>query len=268
MLAPIQHDDVTQLHFSTWKSRAVGMQVSAFVCDGVLMDAGFPDVVNELSAWVDANPIDGAIVTHAHEDHSAAVGALATRGIAVHCAPQSEALMRADEVIGYYRQICWGRRRKLTVPLKPFASTRFELRHTPGHSADHHVVWDHETGTVFCGDLFIGVKLRIAHHDEDVRQQIGVLRQVASWKPTRIFDAHRGLLPDPVASLHAKADWIEATIDEIETLARKGLDEATIRSRVLGREDLTGMASFGDYSRLNFVRNSLAKPNSPERATT
>lgn len=268
MLAPLEHGDVTQLQFSTWKSRASNMQVSAFVCDGVLIDAGIPDVVPELSAWVDAHPIDGAIVTHAHEDHSAAVAALTQRGIGVHCAPLSEALMRADERVGYYRQFCWGPRRTLTLPLKPFASTRFELRHAPGHSADHHVVWDHETGTVFCGDLFIGVKLRLAHHDEDVRQQIGVLREVASWNPTRMFDAHRGLLDKPVALLNAKADWIEATVAEVEKLAQEGLDEASIRTRVLGPEELTGVISFGAYSRLNFVRNTLTQPHSPARATT
>lgn len=268
MISPLQHGDVTQLQFSTWKTRASQMTVSAFICDGVLMDAGFPDIAEELGAWVQAHPIQGAIITHAHEDHSGAVAALAARGIPVHCTAESEALMRREEEIGFFRRFCWGTRRPLVLPLKPFSSARFSLRPARGHSVDHHVVWDSETGTVFCGDLFIGMKLRVTHHDEDVRQQITTLRDVASWNPARVFDAHRGLLPDPVATLRAKADWIEQTIGEIEALATKGLDERSIRNRVLGREDSLGIVSFGAYSRLNFVRSVLATAERPEQATS
>lgn len=243
------------------------MAVSAFACDGVLIDAGAPDTAPALLKWIDAHPIHGAIVTHAHEDHSGGVHALAARGIPVHCAPDTEALLRSDEVVGFYRRFCWGPRRRLQSTLQPFVSSRFHLRAARGHSLDHHVVWDDETGTVFCGDLFIGMKLRVAHHDENVRQQIDTLREVASWQPTRVFDAHRGLLPDPVASLRAKADWIEQTVAEIEVLARKGLDDISIRNRVLGREDSLGLVSLGEYSRINFVRSVLGTAGHVESAT-
>lgn len=268
MIAPLQHDDVTQLRFSTWKSRVSSMAVSAFVCDGVLIDLGAPDTAPALLRWMDANPIKGAIITHAHEDHSGAAPALAKRGIPVHAAPDTEALLRAHEPVGLYRRFCWGSRRILTAPLKPFESSRFQLRPARGHSADHHVVWDSETGTVFCGDLFVGMKVRVAHHDEDLRQQITSLREVASWKPTRVFDAHRGPLPNPVSLLNSKADWIERTVGEIEALVRKGMDDIRIRDRVLGREDTLGVVSMGDYSRLNFVRSVRASAAGSSKATT
>jgi len=268
MIARTQHGDVTELKLSTWKSRASSMAVSVFVCDGVLIDTGFPDIAGELGAWIDANPISGAIVTHAHEDHSGGVSMLAARGIAVHCAADTEALMRQDEHVGLYRRVCWGPRRRLSATIIPFVQSRFELRPARGHSSDHHVVWDSQTATVFSGDLFIGAKIRVAHHDEDLRGQIAVLREVASWNPTRVFDAHRGVLPDPVASLLAKATWIEETVAEIETLASRGWDPRQIRNRVLGREDSLGLVSFGDYSRLNFVRNVLRGVGHPGEATT
>lgn len=268
MIAPLQHGDVTQLRFSTWKSRVSSMAVSAFVCDGVLIDAGAPDTAPALLKWIQANPIKGAIITHAHEDHSGAVPMFSKEGIPVHSAPDTEALLRAHETVGLYRRFCWGSRRVLTSPLKPFESSRFQLRPARGHSADHHVVWDSETGTVFCGDLFVGMKVRVAHHDEDMRQQIATLREVASWNPTRVFDAHRGLLPDPVWMLHAKADWIERTIAEIEALVRKGWEDIKIRDRVLGREDSLGLVSLGEYSRLNFVRSVRASAAGSGEATT
>lgn len=257
MIDVIQHGDVTQLRFHTWKSRLAGYVVSAFVTRDALIDAGFPDVAAELGAWVHANPVRGAIITHAHEDHAGGVGELAARGVPIQCAPLTDVWMRRHETVGMYRQLTWGNRRQLTVPTTAFAHETLALRPTPGHSADHHVVWDAERSTVFGGDLFIGVKVRIAHHDENLRAQVRALREVASWNPERFFDAHRGLLPDAVAQLRAKADWIEETIGAIEHLASQGLSPTEIRTAVLGREDATGLFSFGHYSRLNFVRNVL-----------
>ena len=45
---------------------------------------------------------------------------------------------------------------------------------------------------------------------------------------------------------------------QIESHADRGWSAARIRDAVLGREDLTGWASAGDYSRLNFVESVLA----------
>lgn len=260
MIDVIAHGDVTQLRFHTWKSRAAGYGVSAFVTRNTLVDAGFPDVAAELGAWIDAHPVRGATITHAHEDHAGGVGELAARGVPIQCAPLTDAWMRRDETVGWYRRLTWGNRRTLRLPTVPFTHESLLLRPTPGHSADHHVVWDAERGTVFGGDLFIGVKVRIAHHDEDLRAQVRALRDVASWNPERFFDAHRGLLPDPAAQLRAKADWIEETIGAIEHLARRGHSPTAIRTAVLGREDATGLWSLGHYSRLNFVRNVLGEP--------
>lgn len=262
MIDVIEHGDVTQLRFHTWKCRLAGYGVSAFVARETLVDAGFPDVATELGAWVGANPVRGAIITHAHEDHAGGVGELAARGVPIQCAPLTDAWMRRDETVGMYRRLTWGNRRRLTVPTVPFTHDALVLRPTPGHSADHHVVWDAERSTVFGGDLFIGVKVRIAHHDEDLRAQVRALREVASWKPERFFDAHRGLLPDATSQLHAKADWIEEMIGAIEDLARKGHSPTAIRTAVLGREDATGLWSLGHYSRLNFVRNVLREDSS------
>ncbi len=249
------HDDVIQLELSSRMSRMMRYAVSVYVVRGVMIDTGFPALGAELAQWLDAHPIDGVIVTHAHEDHAGNVARLARRGLPIQMAPESVAAARAPGHIGLYRKLCWGAYPPLREALTPFAHSALTLTSAPGHSADHHVVWDDERETLFCGDLFIGVKVRIAHLDEDLRAQVRVLRAAAARRPRRVFDGHRGALADPVGELLAKADWIDETIHAIESRARSGWSDRAIRNDVLGREDSTGIASFGDYSRLNFVRS-------------
>ena len=263
MLRIIPHGDVTELRFSTVRSRLMRYAVSAFATRDVLIDAGFPDVQGELALWArTARPI-GAIITHAHEDHGGNVPWLVAAGTPVLMAPDTEAEIRDPGRIGWYRRLCWGSPTPLRAPVTPFSHAALTLRPARGHSADHHVVWDAERGTVFGGDLFVGVKVRVAHHDEDLRGQVRALREVASWQPERFFDAHRGLVEgkNPAKLLAAKADWIENTIAEIEERVNAGWGDPAIRDAILGRENLTGLVSAGDYSRLNFVRsvrNSMA----------
>lgn len=257
MLRAIPHNDVIQLELSSVMSRLFRYGVSVYVTRGALIDTGFPTVGGELEAWLGANPVDGAIVTHAHEDHAGNVARLARRGLPIQMAPDSEADARAPAPIGLYRRFCWGAYPPLRETLVPFAHPALALVPARGHSRDHHVVWDEARDTVFCGDLFISVKVRIAHHDEDLRAQIPVLRAIAARQPRRVFDGHRGALDGPVAQLNAKADWMEETIGAIEERARTGWSARAIRNEVLGPEDATGIASFGDYSRMNFVRNVI-----------
>jgi glyoxylase-like metal-dependent hydrolase (beta-lactamase superfamily II) len=166
--------------------------------------------------------------------------------------------LRAHEPIGLYRRIVWGRRTRLTTSAEPFVTDAFALIHSPGHSHDHHVVLDRETGTLFAGDLFLGVKVRMAHHDEDPRLLAASLRDVARLAPARMFDAHRGLVDKPVEMLTAKADWLDETIARIEARIAQGWSDRAITRDVLGAEEAEHYVSFGDLSRINFVRQVRA----------
>jgi glyoxylase-like metal-dependent hydrolase (beta-lactamase superfamily II) len=257
MLRVERHDDVTRLAFTSASSRLMGFGVSAFVVRGVLIDCAFAGVRRDLATWMGRYRPDGAMITHWHEDHAGNVEHLAAAGVPMAMPAATEPRVRDFGPIQWYRRACWGRPADLRSALEPFTHAALRFVATPGHSPDHHVVWDPERDTILGGDLFIGVKVRIAHHDEDLRAQVGSLRAVAALRPRRFFDAHRGLVEDPVVQLTAKADWIERTIAEIEDRADRGWTERHIRDDVLGREDRMGIASRGAYSRLQFVRNVL-----------
>lgn len=257
MLSLTTHDDVTALELSWWRSRAAGLSVFAYVVRGVLIDTGFPASWGALARYLETTRIRGVLVTHYHEDHAGNVSRLVALGARVAISDATLALIRNPDRIGLYRHITWTAMRAFSAPIVPFVDTSFELIATPGHSPDHHAVWDHETSTLFAGDLFLGVKVRIAHLHEQPRAHVAALRAMVSRAPSRVFCGHRGLLPNGMALLAAKADWMEATIEHIESRAREGRSISAIRKELFGARGLTDLFSAGDYSAENLIRAVL-----------
>jgi glyoxylase-like metal-dependent hydrolase (beta-lactamase superfamily II) len=142
----------------------------------------------------------------------------------------------------------------LRVPITPLYADDLEIVHTAGHSSDHQVAWDPKEGTLFAGDLFLGVKVRVAHEHEEPRRLVTALRRMVDLGPVRLFDGHRGLVERPVQALEAKIAWTEETIGRIETLIDRGDSVAAISRAVLGAPAFIDFASRGEYSRLNLVR--------------
>ncbi len=255
MLHVIHHGDVTELRCTTWRSRSVGFRVSAFLVRGVLVDTSFPDCAGALARFIATARPDGCLVTHFHEDHSGGVAAVASAGVPVWMNERTADRVRQPARIGFYRRYTWGAPSPVGAftPFTPPGSLACIA--TPGHSDDHHVVWDSETGTLFGGDLFIGVKVRGSHASEQPRVLVRSLRRVIALRPARLFDAHRGLVENPVDLLTAKADWLEQTIASIDDLIAKGLDDTAIARRVLGNDWFSRAFTAGDYTMRNFVHS-------------
>ncbi|MEP6619524.1 MAG: MBL fold metallo-hydrolase [bacterium] len=249
--------DVLQLRASSWRGRAVGYDVSMFVLRGVLIDSAFPRVNREVMGAVGEIAPRGAIITHWHEDHAGNAAQLASEGVPLRMHAGCEATLRARPPIRAYRRIVWGRSSRLAAPLTRFDPAPLQVIDTPGHSKDHVVVWDAERGIVASGDLFLGVKVRVAHAHERPSILVKSLRAVAALEPRLLLDAHRGPLLNATALLRAKIDWMEETIGSISTLHACGASEHEIARRVLGREDLTGVVSLGEYSRASLVHAVL-----------
>jgi glyoxylase-like metal-dependent hydrolase (beta-lactamase superfamily II) len=260
MLREERHGDVTRLVFESWSSKSMGYQVSAYAVRGALVDTGFSHARDNLAAWLDGNRPDGVIVTHNHEDHAGNVELVAARALPMWIAPETLERVRAPSRLGWYRRWCWGSPSQLVSQPVPFSHPALEVIHAPGHSPDHHVVWDAERETMFGADLFLGVRVKVAHPwpREDVRASIRTLRRVIALKPKRYFDAHRGLVPDAVKQLSAKADWTEEIVENVDVLLAKGWDNRAIVKWVFGGEAWMSYATFFDYSRRNVVEGIRA----------
>lgn len=254
MIERVDHGDVVQLRMTSGPSRLLGYSASAYFARGALVEVGFPKVWPELGAILDELRPAGVFLTHYHEDHAGNAEAVAARGIPIAAGAETLKSLRELRPIELYRSVTWGTPHALRSPVSPFVHDTMRLIPSPGHSRDHHVVWDAGRATMFAGDLFLGVKVRIAHPGEDPRQLARSVRAAAALEPARLFCAHRGAVPSPVAALRAKADWLDDTIGEMDRLISAGWSDRAIRRRLLGGESLSGHLSRGDYSRGNFVR--------------
>lgn len=237
----------------TLRSAAVGYDVSAYVVRDTIVDTGFRHVGRSLARFVDHRRPRGIIVTHWHEDHAGNAPTLAARW-PMWMAEYTEQKLRERQQVKFYRHFTWGRPKKLVSQLRTFDIAPLQVIATPGHSPDHHVVFDTDTRTLFSGDLWLGVKVRIVGASENPYEIIDSLSRAIALAPTRMFDAHRGLVEQPVRALEAKRTWLSVTVDEIERRLDTGDDEKAILKSVLGGEERTALVSQGEYSRRNLVR--------------
>lgn len=249
-----QLGDVIRLRMSSPGSRLAGLDVSAYVVRGILVDTGFHRARHELDEALTSLAVRGAILTHWHEDHAGNAELLAARGIPLSIRADTEAILRRRPPIRLYRRAVWGHPPPLRSRVEPLALGELEVVHTPGHTEDHQVVWDPRTETVFAGDLWLGVRARAMHEHEDPYAIVRSLRAVAALSPRRMFDAHRGSVERPGDALTARADWLTETTDEIARRIAQGWTDGQILRRVLGGEERAGYASGGEYARRNLVR--------------
>jgi glyoxylase-like metal-dependent hydrolase (beta-lactamase superfamily II) len=248
--------DVLRLRMSTPGGRASGYGVSAYVTRGVLIDTGCPALAGPMTAWAREARPRGVLLTHAHEDHAGNVDRMVALGLPLGASAATVAMVARPGPIGRYRQVVWGQPRAFPeVARTPrFDDPALQLIHTPGHSGDHHVVWDEERATVFAGDLFLGIRVREARPDEDPRELAASLRRVLALAPQTLYCAHRGLVAEPIPSLVRKAEWLAEMMGRMESLIRAGWSDRAVSREVLGREGPAFYVSGGDLSRVNFVR--------------
>ena len=248
-------DDTELIRLRSWRSAALGYSVCVFFVRDQLIDTGFPGARQDVARLIAERRPRGVIVTHQHEDHAGNVDLVASRGIPIAMARATEDALRVGEAnVGLYRRACWGTMPRLVTRFEAHEPSGLELIHTPGHSPDHHVVWDADRRILFGGDLFLGVKVRVARPMEDPRALARSLRRAAALGPRVLYDAHRGAVPNGSAALVAKAAWLDEAIGAIDAHIAHGWTDRAITRAVLGREDVVALVSGGDLSRLNFVR--------------
>lgn len=253
MIEITRFDDVQRIRMWTRRSAAVGYDVSAYLVRGIMVDTGFRHVRGDLERALAAIKPRGVIVTHWHEDHAGNAPTLAA-GMPMWMPAYTEEKLRERQRVKLYRHFTWGRPASLDVPLIPFDMGPLQTLATPGHSPDHHIVYDPETETIFSGDLWLGIRVRVLGRDENPYQIIESLTRTIELRPKRMFDAHRGFVQRPTDALLLKRAWLQETVGEVERRLTAGESESQILREVLEGEERTAIVSQGEYARRNLVR--------------
>lgn len=254
MLSIVDHGPVRELVMTSPVARAVRYRAGAFHYRGFLIDSGISRARRDLAAYLAANRPAGAVITHWHEDHAGNLGLLVERGIPVTVSSDTLAWQRSHRRVPLYRWASWGN------PLLPRSEPQpadhpFELIPTPGHTPDHLAVWDPDGGVLFTGDLFLGIKAAVAHHEYEAPwDTLESVRRVLALRPKAMFDAHRGPVRDPATALALKADWLDKTMAAVRAAIDAGQTDDRIVRDLLGGEDAVARGSRGEMSKANFVR--------------
>ena len=254
MIEVSRHDDVQRLRMWTRRSQSVGYDVSAYLVNTILVDTGFRHAAVDLERALAELKPRAVIVTHWHEDHAGNTALLAASRMPMWISDYTEHRLRERPRLKLYRHWTWGRPLALRGGFDRLDPTPLEVIAMPGHSPDHHVVFDPQTATLFSADLWLGVKVRVMGATENPYEIVESLTKAIALEPRRMFDAHRGPVDNPVDALSAKRAWLQDTIGAIERRLDAGDSEPEILSAVLGGEERTALVSQGEYSRRNLVR--------------
>ncbi len=257
MIKVSRFGDITQLKMGRTVLGRPLYITSAYFLDGLLIDTGPPAVGTELRRLLaDLHPRQ-AVNTHAHEDHVGNNELLQAKGIAPQAHPLSLPLIAHPSVQYLYQRVVWGPVSSSTaLPLGEEVTTRrysFRVLHTPGHSPDHICLFEERHGWLFSGDLFLSPYVKVLRLDENPHQVIASLRKVLALPITTVFCGSGKVVEDGRAALQRKLDFWERLRDQARELHAQGVSPAAIRRRLLGREGVFRIITFGHFSKQNLI---------------
>ena len=238
---------------------------TSYWIDGLVVDTGCAYTVNDLLSALDNLPVRLVINTHCHEDHMGGNAAIQSKyrvKVMVH-SPAIPMLTtpRKRHRLHLYRKFMWG------YPA-PFQASRlgdrvetenhrFEVIHTPGHSADHICLYEATKGWIFTGDAYIGGRDRALRRDYDIWQIIASLKEIAGRDPNVLFPGSGHVRMRPKKEILQKIEYLDELGERILTLHEKGLSNRKIRKLLLGREMRVAYLTMGHFSGMNLVKSYL-----------
>ena len=228
-----------------------------------VIDTGPPNRWAQVRDFLQSDPPKRVLLTHHHEDHSGNAAHIQRAfGAQILAHPLALPELARGWRLRPYQRLFWGRTPKLEA--KPVADLieleeGLQLRtlHVPGHAADLVCYLEPERGWLFTGDLYIGGRPRYQRQDENLPMQIESLRTILQHDFKAIFCGHRGVVLEGYLAIENKLDYLLSFCQQVKDLHGKGVSVREITRRLLGREDLTSLATLGHFTKANLVRDCL-----------
>lgn len=264
MLKLIAHEEVLEIKVSrTILGRAVYYN-SFFFVDGMLIDTGPAHLSREAAAALRTLPVEKAVITHRHEDHTGNCRMVQEKlNIPVFGHPLTLKAMSAPPAIQRYRKFLWGEAPPATagIPLPESITTprfKFKVIHTPGHSPDHVSFFEPERKWLFCGDLYLGERLNGFMQGEDIAAHLDSLKKVIRLQPRTLFCGLKGKVENAVERLSDKYSYWWDLGCQARTLYESGASPHQIRRKLLGGEVTLYYLSQRNWGRRHLVESLIA----------
>lgn len=256
-------DGVIQIHLSSKLTRFLGLNVTCYLVDDVLIDTGFAHIRDLVVAFLSGRNVRVICCTHNHEDHTGNCGILSEKlGCEVYLANPDKAWAEGVDRLRLYRRLWWGppQQYRPSPPPKEIATSESTLVviPTPGHSQTHVSFLDKARRLLFVGDLYVTDNITGTMRHENPYATIRSLRTLAELLPSKMLNGHGLVANDAVTRLRRKSDMIEAAATRIVELKNSGVSEREITKQIFphmrAKDRLFPLFTGGEYSHTNFVR--------------
>ena len=228
-----------------------------------VIDAGPPNRWPQVRTFLQERPPERVLLTHHHEDHSGNAARIQAKfGAQILAHPAALPELSSGWRLRPYQRLFWGRPPRLKAQPVPDVveledGLRLQTLSTPGHADDLVCYLEEERGWLFTGDLYIGSRPRYLRQDECLSLQIESLRVILQYDFKTVFCSHRGVVIEGYRAMEEKLDYLLRFSQQVKELRIRGLSVKEITLRLLGREDLTSLATLGHFTKRNMVRGCL-----------
>jgi len=235
------------------------LPIFLFLVDGLLVDTGPSSLSKEIIRFFQNHEINQVALTHVHEDHCGmAVWLQENKQVPIFLHEDSIDAASREATLPLYRLRIWGKRLPFHAQGMPkeirTPNHRFHPIDTPGHCANHVVLYEKEKGWLFTGDVFVGIKQHVAFREENLGQMIESLKKLLALEFNTIFCAHSGVITDGYRLLEEKLTFLIELQDKVRTLEAEGMSPRMIDRKLFPVKHPITDVSEGEGTSYNMVK--------------
>ncbi|SDJ83193.1 MBL fold metallo-hydrolase [Microbulbifer yueqingensis] len=229
---------------------------------GTVIDTGPSNQWRQVRPFIRQRELTQLLLTHHHEDHSGNAGAIyRLTGVQPTAPALTGEILRRGFRIPPIQRLIWGTAPRVEARPLPeeirIGTERVEPLFTPGHAKDMACYLLPDRGWLFSADLYIANYLKMLRIDEDVSTLLQSIQAVLARDFAVIICPHRGVVENGRARLREKYDYLVDLASSAQELYATGLGLEAIAHRLLGREELVGVASRYNFSKRNLIESCL-----------